>query len=58
MIISARRPWYIVAGISGKAGKLKPETKYSATVYKVYPRDYFGMQSSYVYLSDIKAAKP
>jgi hypothetical protein len=53
--MSRSGPWYHLAGIKGDDyGALKPDTKYLVSFYKVYPRSYFNMESSYVYLAEFQ----
>jgi len=53
--LSRSGPWYHLAGVPGNDFTvLKPRTRYAATFYKVYPRSYFHMPSSYVYLAEWK----
>ena len=48
-------PWYHLAGIvGGDYGQLKPQTKYTVSYYKVYPRAYWHMASAYVCVADVK----
>jgi hypothetical protein len=50
--ISRSGPWYHLTGIAGADYSiLKPKQKQKVTVYKVYPRNYFNMESAYVYVS-------
>jgi hypothetical protein len=50
--ISRSGPWYHLTGIAGDDYSiLKPKQKKKATIYKVYPRNYFNMESAYVYVS-------
>lgn len=52
--MSRSGPWYHLAGIKGDDySVLKPGTKYLMSFYKVYPRSYFHMESSYVYIAEI-----
>jgi hypothetical protein len=51
--MSRSGPWYHLAGIKGgEYGILKPGAKYLVSFYKVYPRSYFNMESSYVYIAE------
>ena len=50
-------PWYHLAGIAGgEYALLQPNTQYHMTFYSVYPRSYWGMDSSYVYIAQIGGA--
>lgn len=52
--MSRSGPWYHLAGIKGdEYSALKPGIKYKMSFYKVYPRSYFHMESSYVYIAEI-----
>ena len=52
--MSRSGPWFHLTGITGDDyGILKPETKYQAPFYKVYPRNYFQLASCYVYVSSL-----
>ena len=51
--MSRSGPWNHLAGIKGNDyGVLKPDIKYMMTFYKVYPRSYFHMESSYIYVAE------
>jgi hypothetical protein len=51
--MSRSGPWYHLAGIKGDDYEvLKPGIKYLMSCYKVYPRSYFNMESSYIYLAE------
>jgi hypothetical protein len=51
--MSRSGPWYHLAGIKGDDyGVLVPDKKYLVTFYKVYPRNYFHMESAYVYIAE------
>lgn len=51
--LSRSGPWFHLAGMAGDGfASLKPKDKKKTTFYKVYPRSYFGMDSSYVYISE------
>lgn len=50
--MSQSGPWYHVAGIAGdEYNSIEPGKKYSMDLYLVYPREYFGMKSYYVYIN-------
>jgi len=50
--MSQSGPWYHVAGVTGgEYNAIEPGTKYSIGLYLVYPREYFGMKSYYVYIN-------
>lgn len=54
--LSRSGPWLHLAGLSGgDFGSLKKGTRYKAGFYRVYSRDYFGMDSAYVYLAEFEA---
>lgn len=45
-------PWYHMTGLAGgDFSALAPKRKYRLTIYPVYPRDYFNMESAYVYVT-------
>ena len=49
-------PWFHIAGIKGNDFKaIQPKIKYLMKIYLVYPRDYFGMQSWYIYIEEFKS---
>jgi len=51
--MSRSGPWYHLAGIKGDDYEvLKPGIKYLMSFYKVYPRSYFNMESSYVCIAE------
>lgn len=53
--ISRSGPWYHLAGIRGEDYSIiKPKKKYLMTFYLVYPREYAWMESSYIYVDQIK----
>lgn len=48
-------PWYHICGIKGDGYTvLQPEDKYLMTIYLVYPRYYWHMESYYVYIDEYK----
>lgn len=50
--MSKSGPWYHLAGIWGDDYTLlQPNEKYKVNIYKVYPRNYWGMDSAYVYIT-------
>ncbi|WP_094605581.1 hypothetical protein SPSIL_012650 [Sporomusa silvacetica DSM 10669] len=55
--MSKNGPWYHLAGIvGGEYALLQPNTKYHMNFYSVYPRSYWGMDSSYVYIAKMGEA--
>lgn len=53
--MSRSGPWYHLVGIAGgDYSRLKPGVKYTVSYYKVYPRAYWHMPSSYVHVVDIR----
>lgn len=51
--MSRSGPWNHLAGIKGNDyGVLKPDKRYLMSFYKVYPRSYFHMESSYIYIAE------
>jgi hypothetical protein len=53
--MSKSGPWYHLTGIvDGDYSQLKPGVKYVVEYYKVRPRAYWHMPSSYVYVADIR----
>lgn len=54
-MMSRSGPFYHVAGITGgDYGILQPETPYNMVFFKVYPRNYWHMQSDYVYIASLE----
>jgi len=52
--MSKSGPWYHITGIVGDDyAILQPNTKYHMNVYMVYPRSYWGMNSSYVCITEV-----
>lgn len=50
--MSKSGPFYHLAGITGgDYSLLQPGTRYNMTLYKIYPRSYWNMESHYVYIS-------
>lgn len=48
-------PWYHICGIKGDDySVLEPDTQYLITIYLVYPRYYWHMDSWYVYINEYK----
>lgn len=55
--MSKSGPWYHLAGIAGDDYTLlQPNTQYNINLYKVYPRNYWGMNSAYVYITVVDKA--
>lgn len=53
--LSKSGPWYHVTGIHGNNyNAIIPETKYQMTFYLVYPREYWRMESYYIYIDKFK----
>lgn len=53
--MSRSGPWYHVAGIEGgEYNVIEPDKKYLMALYLVYPREYFGMKSYYVYIDSVE----
>ncbi len=53
--MSRSGPWYHLSGIAGgDYARMKPGVKYTATYYKVYPRTYWHMPSSYVCVAELQ----
>ena len=53
--ISESGPWYHIVGIRGDDYEvIQPDTKYSMSIYLVYPRYYWTMPSYYVYIFEYK----
>lgn len=54
-MMSRSGPWYHMSGIVGGDYELmKPGVKYRVTYYKVYPRMYWHMPSSYVCVAEVR----
>lgn len=52
--MSKSGPWYHLAGIAGcDYAKLQADAKYHMSIYQVYPRSYWRMNSAYVYIAQM-----
>jgi len=57
--ITKSGPWYHVTGIRGNDYQvIKPNARYLMSFYLVYPREYWSMESYYVYIDQFKEASP
>jgi len=55
--MSKSGPWYHLAGVAGSDYSiLRPNAKYNLSFYSVYPRSYWGMNSSYIFIAGMTAA--